>query len=408
MCQLHHLPLRVEPGPRRRLVLRGGEPVEDRPEVPAVGHGEVRDRAGRLGHRAHVAALVVRRPLVVGAGERVQRPSGEARGGGHHRARVDAAGQAGSHLDVGAQPERDRVGEQLGEAPRPILRPTLGARGRVDAPPALDPQAVLAHGEPVAGGKLPEPVEERVRLVVHPVQGQEVEHRLEARGDRPPLGEHQRLGLGGEREALPVPLVVEGLDPQAIAGAEELAPAAVPDREREHPVEQREALAPVTPVGGEDHLRIARALEALPLALELRAQLDVVVDLAVVGDPALAERVAHRPVPAGAQVDDREAPVDQAHLEARLPRAVRAHRSGAGRDPASRGVTVRALEHRGRRVGSAQGQSPDPRVDQREPLVVGSAMPQQPGHVMQPADVDPVTGLVLAGNAAHDETSSPG
>jgi hypothetical protein len=78
----------------------------------------------------------------------------------------------------------------------------------------------------------------------------------------------------------------------------------------------------------EDDLGVAVRAEARPLALQLRPQLAVVVDLAVEGDGQLAQ--VHRLGAGLAQVDDRQAAVGQ-------PRAP------VGRHPG------------GRAVGAAQG-----------------------------------------------------
>src|SRR6185295_9478359 len=95
-------------------------------------------------------------------------------------------------------------------------------------------------------------------------------------------------------EVAAIPLIVEGLDPESIARAEQLALLSVPDREAEHSIETLDTGVAVAAIGREDDLGVAAAAETRALALELGAQLDVVVDLPVVGDPAVTLGVAHR------------------------------------------------------------------------------------------------------------------
>ena len=124
------------------------------------------------------------------------------------------------------------------------------------------------------------------------------------------------LGLGGEDEVSADLGDEQWADPEAVAGEEELALASVPDREGEvavHPVEA--SRAPLL-VGLGDHLGVASGGEAMAQILELRDQLDVVVDLAVLHHPVPAVFVRERLVAAG-EVDDCEpvvrhpvAPVD--------------------------------------------------------------------------------------------------
>ena len=92
--------------------------------------------------------------------------------------------------------------------------------------------------------------------------------------------------------------------------------------------------------------------------LELRAQLRVVVDLAVVGDPYGAVLVGHRLMASGGEVDDRQAPMAQRHP------LVRAHARAA---------------------------------------VVGAAMTQHVGHARHGRFVDPepIIKREDAGDAAH-------
>ena len=109
--------------------------------------------------------------------------------------------------------------------------------------------------------------------------------------------------------------------PGAVAREEQPPPPAVPQGEREHAAEPREALDPVGGVGGQQHLGVRPRPEAVPARLELGAELPEVVDLPVADD--LDARVVgrHRLARRVAQIDDGQAPVrepDRA-LGARAP-----------------------------------------------------------------------------------------
>ena len=131
--------------------------------------------------------------------------------------------------------------------------------------------------------------------------------RLEGR-----LGE-ERLGLGGERDTVPVEPIVERLLARSVTREEQPPPAAIPQGEREHAAQPREALGPVDGVGGQQHLGIGPRPEAVAPGLELGAELPEVVDLPVaddldsrvVGRHGLSRRVG--------QIHDGQTPVREPH-----------------------------------------------------------------------------------------------
>ena len=63
--------------------------------------------------------------------------------------------------------------------------------------------------------------------------------------------------------------VVERLDPEAIAGQEQLLATLVPDRDREHPVEALDAPRAFLLVEVDDRLGVGVRAVAVPLGLEL-------------------------------------------------------------------------------------------------------------------------------------------
>ena len=120
------------------------------------------------------------------------------------------------------------------------------------------------------------------------------------------------------------------------------------------PLSRGSASGPHSPYACEQDLRVARAVEAMPSRPELPGELEVVVDLAVVGDPLRAVRRGHRPVAGRGQVEDRQPPVAERHgrvdEHAGVVRAAVAERVGHRRDE-----QLAALESRGQvdRAGDA-------------------------------------------------------
>ena len=116
----------------------------------------------------------------------------------------------------------------------------------------------------------------------------------------------QRLQLGRERQPTGDASPVQRLDPEAVPREHEAALARVPDRHREHATQPFRELNSVLLVEVNEHLgvRVVRA-HAVTLALELGAQLRVVVDLAVLDDPDRLVLVRDRLI-AALEVDDRQ------------------------------------------------------------------------------------------------------
>ena len=155
------------------------------------------------------------------------------------------------------------------------------------------------------------------------VEGEEGLERVEVDLAREVGQRPQRLQLGGEREVGPV-AVVERLDPEAVAREHEPAPLRVPHRDREHAPQPLGEARPVLLVEVDEHLGVGvRRAEAVAGRLELRPQLGVVVDLAVLDDDDPPVLVGDRLV-AALEVDDRQPPRRQPGLaEHDLARAVR-------------------------------------------------------------------------------------
>src|SRR5512146_2170949 len=105
--------------------------------------------------------------------------------------------------------------------------------------------------------------------------------------------------------------VVERLDVQPIASAEQLPLGAVPDRECEHPAQVIDAVAPILLVQMDNRLGVTFRSVAVAGRFEISAQLLMVIDLAVEDDPDVLVFVGKR-LMAGLYVDDAKAPHGQA------------------------------------------------------------------------------------------------
>jgi hypothetical protein len=98
-----------------------------------------------------------------------------------------------------------------------------------------------------------------------------------------------------------------------VAREQQPTPPPVPDREGEHPAELGDHAFAVLFVEMDQRLGIGAGAEPVPLGHQRRAELLVIVDLAVEDQQDAAVLVAHRLMPAG-DVHDAEAAHPQAHV----------------------------------------------------------------------------------------------
>src|ERR1017187_5854690 len=106
----------------------------------------------------------------------------------------------------------------------------------------------------------------------------------------------QRLDFRRECERVAVPEIVERLDAQAVAGAEQLLAISVPYGEGKHAAEVRQALVAILLVGVNHRLRVAMALVAMSGGFEFRPYVGVIENFDVVGDPQRVVRSEERRV----------------------------------------------------------------------------------------------------------------
>ena len=265
----------------------------------------------RAGQLARVLALVVAPVLREAARERLHALLRGVAGERRHRARVQAAAEVGGHRHVAAQVQGDRLAQQRLDALLEVLRRVVEVEVVVDLPVALGRDPAVADPHAVAGQELAHALEQGLAGQAE-LEGQVVLEPLEVRADGR-QERQQRLRLRGEVEDVADLGVVERLDPEAVARAEQLLLALVPERVGEHAAQAVERVRAPAVVGAHHDLGVAVGPEAA--AADLRAQLGVVVDLAVVGEPAVRV-VAHRLVPGGRGIDDREPAVTEPDVAA--------------------------------------------------------------------------------------------
>src|ERR1017187_554226 len=116
----------------------------------------------------------------------------------------------------------------------------------------------------------------------------------------------ERFDFAGEGESAPVPVVVEGLLAEAIAGTEELTGILIPDGKGEHATEAEDAIGAVLLEGVEDGFGVGASGVAVAGLLEGGAEGGVVEDFAVENDEEGGVLIGHGLV-AARDIDDGKA-----------------------------------------------------------------------------------------------------
>ena len=133
---------------------------------------------------------------------------------------------------------------------------------------------------------------------------------VELRLDQP-AREHA-LQLRAEEDEIVALRPVERLHPEPVAGQHRPPPLPVPDRDRELAPQQLRIALPLALVQVRQDLGVAAAREPVPILLQLPVQLEMVVQLPVLGRPDRPLLVPHRLMAAG-HIHDRQAPRPQRH-----------------------------------------------------------------------------------------------
>src|SRR5262249_38885760 len=104
---------------------------------------------------------------------------------------------------------------------------------------------------------------------------------------------------------------IKRLDAEKVSSQEENLALQVEHGKGKHADQARQAVGPPVHVSVQQHLGVRLRLEAAARAEQLIAQLEVVVDLAVVSDGVLTIRGSHR-LPAGfGQIENGQSPVQE-------------------------------------------------------------------------------------------------
>ncbi len=109
-------------------------------------------------------------------------------------------------------------------------------------------------------------------------------------------------------------VIVEWFDAQPVARSEQLAFLAVPDNKREHAVQALDRVRPFQHKQAQNDFGIGIGEELHALAGQLLAQLDVVVNLAVIDNPVAPGFFPHGLVTGLRQVNDAQAQVGNAQV----------------------------------------------------------------------------------------------
>src|SRR5262249_21349174 len=99
------------------------------------------------------------------------------------------------------------------------------------------------------------------------------------------------LDFGGKNEFITVLVIIERLFTRSIARGKQQVIGKVDNHERKHAIELVEAALTPLPIAREQNLGIAVGAKTMPQSLELFAQFEVVVDLAVIHQHLVAPRV---------------------------------------------------------------------------------------------------------------------
>jgi hypothetical protein len=262
--------------------------------------GEAKDPAG-LGGARHLAFLVPRLEAHGVAGQVVTLFLGQ----GRNQRGIDPAGEQQPDRDVGQKLALDPLAEQVVIGLDRILDRALEALDhRLDVAGEAMRHGLEVDHQEMARRQAMDPLPEGVR------RGHEAERQEGLEGVR--VDAEARLvlplegpDLGGEDQAaIRHDAVIDRLDAEGVAGEIELARLEIDRGEGEHAVQAGDGRRHA--VGGEAfHQRLGIGMAA-PVDLELTAEVQVIVDLAVIGHPPAAVPARHRLMAGCGKVEDGE------------------------------------------------------------------------------------------------------
>src|ERR1700688_77924 len=181
-------------------------------------------------------------------------------------------------------------------------------------PIALHLRLSLLPGQITAGRKRTHSIDQSVWIV----NGSESEIVHQARGIYRAwheAGSQQGADLGRQNKVSVRPVVIERLDTHGIAGGEKAMAPRVPNGEGKHAAKFREAFLTPLSIGFEDHFRVGMTAEVDSLALQFRANLAEVVNLAVVDDPIAGGRIIHGLMAKRRQIENCETAIPESYFD---------------------------------------------------------------------------------------------
>ena len=175
-------------------------------------------------------------------------------------------------------------------------------------PPGIDPDASVGFDHHrMTGRQATDPGEQGVGRGFLPVDvGERLGENFRIEGAVDPGQGEKRLEFGGEDEGAGVIAVMQRLDAEAVARQEQPTLSGIPDGEGPHAIEAQLALLSPLRIGGEDDLAVGVGDETVAEATQLLAQLEIVVDLAVIGQPVAPLGIGHRLAGPFGEVEDGE------------------------------------------------------------------------------------------------------
>ena len=289
-----------------------------------------------VGDEPGVGELVLVRILDEPDGERLHGLAHVARHQGDDEARVEAAAQHRSQRHVAHQPQAHRLLEPLEQALHRLLERALRSWSRLGVRPVLlDADPVGVDHERVPRHQLGDAGERRGRCGEE-AEGEVGVDRLVVERVADEAGGEQALELGGEDDQVADARVVERLHSEAVARDHGPAALPVPHRQAELAPQLRREVGAVLLVEVRQDLRVAAAREGVTGRAEALADVEVVVELAVLHAPDLARLVRERLV-ATLDVDDAQpADAERDAVDLVRPAVVR---------PAMRHRVRHAVEH---------------------------------------------------------------
>ena len=299
--------------------------------------------------------------------ERLIRHADDGRG-------VETAGEARTHRDIGTQAEADRVRKPVAELARRVLESAaeLAWHEPIPSPDRrLIAKLVQRAVNELASPHLADAGEQGLASLIEEPPVEELVRSLAVQARFPARKARELLDLGRDRnQSVGRAPQVQRLDPEAIASRERPPGDAVDEHEGEHAVEALEASLAPFPVSVQDDLGVAARHERISQRFELRAKLDVIVDLAVVDDPVAPIGSRHRLMPEWAQVEDRQPSVRERDDRIRHLMGRPGRRIGDART-VHVGRRVRAAADLGIEIATAKDD---------QTLVVRAAVPHEVGH----------------------------